>query len=83
MVTWVYDGKFLTSIQFMSRMLPFTAVEDDDLECLAQEQEERHVMIINFELHRGLKNSATMFQTAVRQSALTNLIDDPARPPIG
>jgi hypothetical protein len=30
------------------KMLPFTAGEGDDLEHLAQEQEERHMMMISF-----------------------------------
>jgi hypothetical protein len=34
------------------------------------------------QFHRGLKNSATMFQAVVRQLATTNLIDGPAWPPI-
>jgi hypothetical protein len=48
-------------MQFLFKMLPFTAGEDDDLEHLAQEQEERHMMTIDFEFPQGLKNSATMF----------------------
>jgi hypothetical protein len=32
MAMWIYDEKFLTGIQFLSRTLPFTVVEDDDLE---------------------------------------------------
>jgi hypothetical protein len=42
-------------------MLPFTAKEDDDLERLTQEQEERRTTTFDFEFHRGLKNSVTMF----------------------
>jgi hypothetical protein len=83
MATWIYDEKFLIGIQFLSRMLSFTMVEDNDLESPNQEQEERHMMTIGFEFHRGLKNSATTFQAAVRQLAMTNLIDGLARPPIG
>jgi hypothetical protein len=41
--------------------LPFTVEEDDDLEHLAQEQEERHTTMIDFEFPRGLKNSETTF----------------------
>jgi hypothetical protein len=48
-------------MQFLFKMLPFTAGEDDDPEHLAQEQEERHMMTIDFEFPQGLKNSATMF----------------------
>jgi hypothetical protein len=33
-------------------------------------------------INRGLKNSAATFQAAVRQPAMINLIDGPARPPI-
>jgi hypothetical protein len=66
MVTWIYDKKFLTGIQFLSRMLPFTMVEDDGLQRLTQEQEERHTITIGFEFHRGLKNSTITFQAAVK-----------------
>jgi hypothetical protein len=45
---WVYNGKFLTGMLILFKMLPFTAGEDDDLEHLAQEQEERHMMMISF-----------------------------------
>jgi hypothetical protein len=61
MALWVYDKKFLMGMQFLFEMLPFTVGEDDDLEHLAQEQEERRMMTINFEFPQGLKNSATMF----------------------
>jgi hypothetical protein len=61
MALWVYDKKFLMGMQFLFKMLPFTAGEDDDPEHLAQEQEERHMMTIDFEFPQGLKNSATMF----------------------
>jgi hypothetical protein len=71
MTMWMYDEKFLTSIQFLSRMLPFMMVEDDDPERSTQEQEERHTMTIGFEFHRGLENSATTFQAAVMQPATT------------
>jgi hypothetical protein len=63
--------------------LPFTAEEDDDLERPTQEQEERHMMTIDFEFHQGLKNSVTTFQAIVRQPAMTNPIDSPAQQPIG
>jgi hypothetical protein len=53
------------------------------LERLDQEQEEQHTMTIDFEFPRGLKNSVTTFQAVIRQPATTNLIDSPARPPIG
>jgi hypothetical protein len=59
-------------------MLSFMAGEDDDLEHSTQEQEERRTTVISFEFHRGLENSATMFQAAVRQLATTNPIDGPA-----
>jgi hypothetical protein len=59
-------------------MLPFTVEEDDDLEHPAQEQEEQRTMTIDFVFHRGLKNSATMFQAVISQPAMTNLIDSPA-----
>jgi hypothetical protein len=64
-------------------MLPFMAVEDDDLNHPTQEQEEWCTTTIDFEFHRGLKDSATTFQAVVRQPATTNPIDGPARPPIG
>jgi hypothetical protein len=83
MATWIYDEKFLIGIQFLSRMLSFTMVEDNDLESPNQEQEEWRMMTIAFESHRGLKNSTTTFQVAVRQLAMTNMIDGLARPPIG
>jgi hypothetical protein len=62
----------------MFRTLPFTAGEDDNLEHLIQEQEEWRTTMIGFEFHRGLKNSTTMFQAAVRHPATTNPIDSPA-----
>jgi hypothetical protein len=55
--------------------LSFTVGEDDDLEHLAQEQEERCTTTIGFEFHQGLKNSTITFQAAVRQLAMTNPID--------
>jgi hypothetical protein len=67
----------------MFRMLPFKVGEDDDLEHPAQEQEERRMTTIGFEFHRGLKNSATMFQAVVRQIATTNPTDGSVRPLIG
>jgi hypothetical protein len=51
MTTWMYDEKFLTGIQFLSGMLPFMMVEDDDPERSTQEQEERRTMTIGFEFH--------------------------------
>jgi hypothetical protein len=75
MAPWVYNEKFPTGIQFLSGTLPSTAVEDDDLECPTQEQEEWCTKTIGFEFHRGLKNSTTTFQAAVRQPTTTNLID--------
>jgi hypothetical protein len=47
--------------------------EDDDLKRPAQEQEERRTTTINFEFHRGLKNSVTTFQP----------INSPALSPVG
>jgi hypothetical protein len=44
MALWFYDKKLLTGMQLPFRMLPFTMGEDDDLEHLAQEQEERRMM---------------------------------------
>jgi hypothetical protein len=66
----------------MFRTLPFTTEKDDDLERPAQEQEERCMMTIDFDFHRGIKNSATTFQAIVWQPATTNLIGGPVRPPI-
>jgi hypothetical protein len=77
MALWVYDEKFLMGIRFLFRMLPFIMGEDDGLEHPSQEQEERHMMIIGFEVYQGLKNSVTTFQTTVRQAAMTNLINSP------
>jgi hypothetical protein len=37
MVTWIYDEKFLTGIQLLSRTLSFMAVEGNDLEHTTQE----------------------------------------------
>jgi hypothetical protein len=37
---WVYDEKFLMGMQFLFRMLSFTMGEDDNIEHLAQEQDE-------------------------------------------
>jgi hypothetical protein len=75
MALWIYDEKFLTGMQFLFRTLPFTVGEYDDLEHLAQEQEERRMTMISFEFLRGLKNSATTFQATVRQLVMTNPID--------
>jgi hypothetical protein len=57
-------------------------VHDDDLEHPAHEQEARRTTMIGFEFPRSLKNSATTFQMAVRQPAMTDPIDGPTRPPI-
>jgi hypothetical protein len=70
-------------MRFQFKMLPFTAEEDNDLEHLVQEQEEWCTTTIDFEFHRGLKNSVTTFQAVVRQPAKTNPIDSPVRPLIG
>jgi hypothetical protein len=83
MASWIYDEKFLTDMRFLFGMLPFTTGEDDDLEHLTQEQEERHTTNIGFEFHRGLKNSVITFQATVKQPATRNSIDGPAQPPIG
>jgi hypothetical protein len=77
MALWVYGEKFLMGMRLLFETLPFTAVQDDDLERLTQEQEEQHTTTIDFEFPRSLKNSATTFQAAVRQPATTNLIDGP------
>jgi hypothetical protein len=74
MAKWIYNEKFL------SGALPFTTVEDDDLERSTPEQ--KNAAHDDHRL-RGLENSTTTFQAAVRQLALTNLIDGPARPLIG
>jgi hypothetical protein len=65
MTPWIYDDKFLTDMRFLFRTLSFTTEEDDNLECPTQEQEERRTTTIDFEFHRGLKNSATTFQAVV------------------
>jgi hypothetical protein len=83
MTTWIYNEKFLTDIRFLIRTLSFTTREDNDLEHLTQEQEERRTMTIYFEFHRGIKKSMTMFQAIIRQPATTNSIDGSAQPPIG
>jgi hypothetical protein len=70
-------------MQLLFGTLSFTMEEDDDLEGPAQEQEERRTMTIDFEFYRGLKNSVTTFQVVIRQQGTTNLIDNPARSPIG
>jgi hypothetical protein len=61
MAPWIYDKKFSAGTQFMFRMLSFMAGEDDDLEHLTQEQEERRTMTIGFKFYGGLKNSTTTF----------------------
>jgi Rad3-related DNA helicase len=65
-------------MQFLSGTLSFMTEEDDNLERPTQEQEEQHTMTIDFEFHRGLKNSATTFQVVIRPPATMNLIDSPA-----
>jgi hypothetical protein len=50
----------------MFETLSFMTEEDNDLERLAQEQKERRTMTIDFEFHRGPKNSMTTFQAVVR-----------------
>jgi hypothetical protein len=57
-------------------------VHNDDLEHPTHEQEVWHMMTIGFEIPRSLKNSATTFQAVARQSATTDPIDGPTRPPI-
>jgi hypothetical protein len=83
MAQWIYDEKFLVGMRFLSETLPFLTGEDDDLEHLAQEQEERCMTMIGFEFHRGLKNSVTTFQAVVKQPATINPIDSLAQLPIG
>jgi hypothetical protein len=83
MVTWIYNEKLLTTIQFLSETLSFTMVEDDDLKRPTQEQKERRTTTIGFEFHRGLKNSATTCQATVRQQATINLINGLVRLLIG
>jgi hypothetical protein len=82
MAPWIYDKKFSTGTQFIFGTLPFMTGEDDDHEHLGQEQEKWRTTTISFEFHRGLENLAITFQAVVRQPAMTNLIDSPARPPI-
>jgi hypothetical protein len=60
-VPWIYYEKFLMDIQFLFRTLSFTVEEDDDLDRPTQEQEERCTTTLDFEFHRGHKNSATTF----------------------
>jgi hypothetical protein len=83
MASWIYDEKFPTGIQFLFGTSSFTAAHDDDLEHPAHEQEVRRTTAISLEFPRSLKNSATTFQAAVRQPAMTDPIDGPTRPPIG
>jgi hypothetical protein len=78
---WVYDEKFLSGMQFLLGTLSFM-VRNNNLVYPTQEQEERRTTMIGFEFHRGLKNSATMFQPAVRQPTMTNSIDNLTRLPI-
>jgi hypothetical protein len=62
--------------------LSFMVGEGDYLEHTAQEQEERRMTMIDFKFPRGLKNSVTTFQPAVRQPTAINLINGPTRSPI-
>jgi hypothetical protein len=62
----IYYEKFMTDMRFLFGTLPFTVGEDDDLERPTQEQKERHTTTIDFEFHRGLKNSVTTFQAVIR-----------------
>jgi hypothetical protein len=57
-------------------------VHDDDFERTVYEQEARRTTTIGFEFPQSLKNSATTFQAAVRQPAMTDPIDGATRPPI-
>jgi hypothetical protein len=82
MAPWIYDEKFSACTQFLVGTLLFTAREDNDLEHLAQEQEERRTMTIDFKFHRDLKNSATTFQATISQPTTTNPIDSLACLPI-
>jgi hypothetical protein len=50
------------------------AIQDNDLEYPAQEQEERRTTLISFKFPRGLKNSVITFQ----HPATTNPIDGSA-----
>jgi hypothetical protein len=83
MAPWVYNMKFLPGMRFWLETLSFMMRDDDDLKHPAQEQEEQRTPTIGFEFHRGLKNSATTFQAAIRQLAMTISIDSPTRLPIG
>jgi hypothetical protein len=51
MTPWIYDKEFLVGTQFMFETLSFTVGEDDDLEHLAQEQEERRTTTIRFKFY--------------------------------
>jgi hypothetical protein len=68
----------MIDVRFMFETLSFMVEEDDNLEHPTQELEERRTMTIGFDFSRGLKNSATIFQVAVRQPATTNPITSPA-----
>jgi hypothetical protein len=58
-------------------------VHDDALENPTHGQEVRRTTTIGFKFPQSLKNSVTMFQAAVRQPGMTDLIDGPTRPLIG
>jgi hypothetical protein len=75
MAMWIYDEKFPMDMRFLFGMLSFTIEEDDDLNYPTQEQEKRRTTMISLEFPSSLKNSATMFQAAVRQSSTTNTIN--------
>jgi hypothetical protein len=79
----IYDEKFLMGMRLLFGTLPFTMGEEDNFEHPTQEQEKRHTKMIGFKFHRGLKNSVTTFQAAVRQPATTNPIDSLTRLLIG
>jgi hypothetical protein len=70
-------------MHFLFGKSSFTVAHDDDLEHPAHEKEMRRTTMISFEFPRSLKNSATTFQAAVRQPAMTDPVDGPTRPPIG
>jgi hypothetical protein len=75
MVPWIYDEKFLMSMRFMFGTLTFTMEEDTDLEHMPQDQEERHMMTIDFEFPQDLKSSVTTFQAVARLPAISNSIN--------
>jgi hypothetical protein len=82
MASWIYDEKFSTGMQSLFGTSSFTTAHDDDLEHPTHEQGAQRTTTIGFKFSRSLKNSATMFQAAVRQPATTDPFDGPTRPPI-